>query len=81
VVTWGIKKKRASNKNVDGGCTSSHENKKFRSSSEVKHKRMVYGFRKTATAVTKLERHIDILILKLLKGKLEEKCSAPNSVA
>jgi hypothetical protein len=47
----------------------------------VKHKEMVFGFQETATAVTKLERQIDILILKFLNGKLEEKCSAPNSVA
>ena len=50
------KKKRTSKKNVDGRCTSSHENKTFRSRSVVKQKRMVFGFRKTATAVTRPER-------------------------
>jgi hypothetical protein len=50
------KKKRTSKKNVDGKCTSSHENKAFRSRSVVKQKGMVYGFRKTATAVTRPER-------------------------
>jgi len=50
------KKKRTSKKNVDGRCTSSHKNKTFRSRSVVKQKGMVFGFRKTATAVTRLER-------------------------
>jgi hypothetical protein len=40
-----------SKKNVDGRCTSSHENKTFRSRSVVKHKGMVFGFPKMATAV------------------------------
>jgi hypothetical protein len=48
--------KRTSKKNVDGKCTSSHENKTFRSRSVAKHKGMVFGFRKTATAVTRPER-------------------------
>ena len=39
-----------------GGCTSSHEKKIFRSRSAVKQKEMVFGFRKTATAVTRPER-------------------------
>ena len=43
-------------KNVDGRCTSSHENETFRSRSVVKRKGMVFGFRKTATAVTRPER-------------------------
>jgi hypothetical protein len=47
-------------KNVDGRCTSSHENKTFRSRSVVNQKGMVLGFQKTATAVTRLERQIDI---------------------
>jgi hypothetical protein len=51
VDTRGKKKKRASKKNVDGRCTSGHENKTFRSRSVVKQKGMVFGFRKTATAV------------------------------
>jgi hypothetical protein len=45
------KKKRTSKKNVDGKCTSSHGNKTSRSRSVVKQKEMVFGFRKTATAV------------------------------
>jgi hypothetical protein len=56
VDTMRKKKKRTSKKNVDGKCTSSHENKTFRSRSVVKWKGMVFGFRKTATAVTRLER-------------------------
>ena len=54
--TRGKKKKRTSKKNVDGRCTSIHENKTFRSRSVVKQKGMVFGFRKTATAVTRPER-------------------------
>jgi hypothetical protein len=38
----GKKKKRTSKKNVDGRCTSSHENKTFRSRSVVKQKGMVF---------------------------------------
>jgi hypothetical protein len=59
IMEWipgGEKKKRTSKTNVDGRCTSSHENKTFRSRSVVKQKGMVFGFRKTATAVTRLER-------------------------
>jgi hypothetical protein len=56
VDTGGEKQKRTSKKNVDGRCTSSHENKTFRSRSAVKQKGMVFGFWKTATAVTRLER-------------------------
>jgi len=56
VDTRGKKKKRTSKKNVDGRCTSSHENKTYRSRSVVKQKGMVFGFRKTATAVTIPER-------------------------
>ena len=48
--------KRTSKKNVDGRSTSSHENKTFRSRSVVKQKGMVFGFPKTATAVTRPER-------------------------
>jgi hypothetical protein len=51
VDTGGKKKKRTSKKNVDGRCTSSQENKTFRNRSVVKQKGMVFGFRKTATAV------------------------------
>ena len=56
VDTRGKKKKRTSKKNVDGRCTSSHENKTFRSRSVAKQKGMVFGFRKTATAVTRPKR-------------------------
>jgi hypothetical protein len=48
-------KKKTSNKNLDGKCTSSHENKTFRSRSVIKQKGM-FRFRKTATAVTTTER-------------------------
>jgi hypothetical protein len=53
VDTRGKKKKRTSKKNVDGRCTRNHENKTFRSRSVVKQKGMVFGLRKTATAVTR----------------------------
>jgi IS5 family transposase len=43
-------------KNVDGRCTSSHENKTFRSRTVVKQKGMLFGFRKTATAIIRPER-------------------------
>jgi len=56
VDTRGKKKKRTSKKNVDGRCTSSHENKTFRKKSVAEQKGMVFGFRKTATAVTSPER-------------------------
>jgi hypothetical protein len=45
------KKKRTSKKNVVGRRTSSHGNKTSGSRSVVKQKGMVFGFRKTATAV------------------------------
>ena len=57
--TRGKKKKRMSKKNVDGRCRSSNENKTFRRRSVVKQKGMAFGFRKTATAVTRPERSID----------------------
>ena len=56
VDTRGEKEKRTSKKNVDGRCTRSHDNKTFRSRSVVKQKGMAFGFRKTATAVTRPER-------------------------
>jgi hypothetical protein len=49
---------------MDGRCTSSHENKTFRSRSVVKQKGMVFGFRKTATAV--VEPEIDRNFMKIL---------------
>jgi len=42
-----------SKKNVKGRSTSSHDNKKFRTRSVEKQRGMVFGFRKTATAVIK----------------------------
>ena len=51
--TTGEKEKRKSKKNVDGRCTSSHDNKKFRTRSMEKQRGMVFGFRKRATAVEK----------------------------
>jgi hypothetical protein len=71
VVTGGKKKKRTSKKNVDGRCTSSHENKTFRSRSVVKQKGMVFGCRKTATAVTRSDRKIDILKIHPIKWYYE----------
>jgi hypothetical protein len=56
VDTRGKKKKRTSEKNVDGRRTSSHGNKISRSRSVVKQKGMVFGFRKTATAVVGPEK-------------------------
>jgi hypothetical protein len=47
----GGKKKRTSEKNVDGRSTSSHDNKKFRIRSVEKQGGMAFGFWKTATAV------------------------------
>jgi hypothetical protein len=56
IITREKKKKRASKINVDGRCTSSHENKTFRRKSMAKQKGIVFGFRKTETAVTRPER-------------------------
>jgi hypothetical protein len=50
------KKKWMSNKNLDGRSPSSHDSKKFRTSSMEKQGRMAFGFRKTATAVIKPDR-------------------------
>jgi hypothetical protein len=46
-------KKRTSYKNMDGRSTNSHDNKKFITRSMEKQGGMAFGFRKTATAVTK----------------------------
>jgi hypothetical protein len=51
--TTGEKEKRTSKKNVDGRNTSSHDNKKFRTRSMEKQRRMAFGFQKMATAVKK----------------------------
>ena len=53
--TTGEKEKRTSKRNVDRS-TSRHENKKFGTKSMEKQRGMVFGLRKTATAVIKLER-------------------------
>jgi hypothetical protein len=50
------KKKRMSKKNLDGRSTSNHDSKKLRTSSMEKQGGMAFGFRKTATAVIKLDR-------------------------
>jgi hypothetical protein len=49
--TTGEKEKRMPKENVDGGTTSSHDYKKFRTRSMEKQRRIAFGFRKTATAV------------------------------
>jgi hypothetical protein len=51
--TTGEKEKRTSKKNVDGRSTSSHDNKKLRTTAMEKQRGMAFGFRKTATAVFK----------------------------
>jgi len=59
IMEWiqGERRKRGCpRKTWNGWCTSSHENKTFRRRSVVKQKGMVFGFRKTATAVTRPER-------------------------
>jgi hypothetical protein len=58
--TTGQKEKKTSKKNEDGRSTSSHENKKFRIRSMEKQRGMAFGFRKTATAVKKSDRWIEI---------------------
>ena len=54
--TGGEKKKRTPEENVDGRGTSSHGKKTFRNGPVVKQEGMVFGFRKTAAAVTRPER-------------------------
>jgi hypothetical protein len=54
--TRGEKKKRTSKKNVDGRSTSSQDNKKFITRSMEKQGGMMFGFRKTATAVIQPDR-------------------------
>jgi len=56
VDTVGEKKKRTPKKNMEGRGTSSHEKKTFRNGLVVKQEGMVFGFRKTAEAVTRSER-------------------------
>jgi len=59
----GEEKKRTSKKNVDGRSTSSHDNKKFRTRSTEKQRGLAFGFRKTATAVKKPDRLINLALL------------------
>jgi len=54
--TAGEKEKRTSKENVDGRSTSSHDYRKYRTGSMEKQRGMAFGFRKTATAVKKLDR-------------------------
>jgi hypothetical protein len=54
--TRGEKKKRTSNRNLDGRSTSSYDSEKFRTRSMEKRRGMAFGFRKTATTVTELDR-------------------------
>jgi hypothetical protein len=49
--TMREKEKRTPKENVDGLSTSGHDNKKFRTRSMEKQRRMAFGFRKTTTAV------------------------------
>jgi hypothetical protein len=51
--TTGEKEKRTSKKNVDGRSTSNHDNKKFRTRSMEKQRGMLFGCRKTTTAIKK----------------------------
>jgi hypothetical protein len=55
--TRGDKKKRTPKKNVDGSSTSSHDNKKFRTSSVEKQGGLAFGLWKTATVVIKPDRY------------------------
>jgi hypothetical protein len=57
--TNGGKEKRMSKKNMDRRCTSSHDNKKFRTRSVEKQEGMAFGFWKTATAVIKPDGWVD----------------------
>ena len=57
--TTGEKEKRTSEKNVDGRSTSSPDNQKFRTRSLEKQGGMAFGFRKTATAVIKMDGWMD----------------------
>jgi hypothetical protein len=57
--TAGEKEERTSERNVDRRSTSSHDNKKFGTRSMEKQRGMAFGFRKTATAVIKLDGWMD----------------------
>jgi hypothetical protein len=50
------KEKRTSNENLDRRSTSSHDNKKYDTRTMEKQRGIAFGFRKTATAVTKPDR-------------------------
>jgi hypothetical protein len=66
--TRGEKKKRMSQKNVDGRSTSSHDNNKFRTRSLEKQGGMVFGFRKKAKAVIEpdIDRYLNSHTTKLV---------------
>jgi hypothetical protein len=57
--TTGEKANRTPKKNIDERSKSSHDNKKFRTRSMEKQRGMAFGFRKTATAVIKLDGWMD----------------------
>jgi len=62
IMEWipGERRKRGLPRKTDGRCTSSHENKAFRSRSVVKQKGMVFGFWKTAMlSQDRKDRYID----------------------
>jgi hypothetical protein len=69
----GREKKKTSKKNVDGRSTSSHDSKKFRTRSMEKQRGMAFGFWKTATAVKKPDRYIDISSFTSPHNKYTEK--------
>jgi hypothetical protein len=48
------------------GARAAMKTRRLKSRSVVKQKGMVFGIRKTATAVTRLERYIDITLRQLL---------------
>jgi hypothetical protein len=54
--TNGETEKRTSKKNMYGRSTRSHDSEKFRTISMEKQGGMVFGFRKTATAVIEPDR-------------------------
>jgi Tfp pilus assembly pilus retraction ATPase PilT len=62
IMEWIPEKRRKRvrpKKNVDGRSTRSHDSKEFRTRSLEKQGGMAFGFRKTATAVTKQDGWMD----------------------
>ena len=77
--TTGEKGKSTSKKNVDGRSTSRYDNKKCRTRTMEKQRRMAFGFRKKTTAVkNRTDRQIDI---NLIFPKLCEKSSMRSAIA